>query len=225
MLWIFSIWISIIFGTNNPETIDRVTLIRQIQLRDFRQLSPKMLDRITNRVELEFGIDSKEKPKFEFSPTVKRIILLFQNHDPTKLPPPSEQLSRCERNLQIIAKVRFFQWMEMVESTKTNETRKSKAERDAVMEKIIAELKYWDSVYRQFLEAINLPQPTIQEALEQMENLVNEFKRNESPEQIERIENFKCELIARCTQQEIKKAVKEITNAFDIFFKPQPKKK
>ncbi|MDR2644208.1 MAG: hypothetical protein LBC74_15610 [Planctomycetaceae bacterium] len=208
---------SIIFGTNNPELADRVVLIRQIHFRDFCQLTPEMLVRFTERVEFEFGMDASEKLRFEFSPIVKRVILYYQNQNPVQSPVPTEQLSRCERNLQIIAKVRYFQWM-------AAEANVTGAERGIFLERIVLELKYWDAVYCEFLTAIGLPQPTKQEALMQIEHLINEFKKGESEEQIARIENFKQIIIAAFTQYEIKKTIENVTNKLDLFFKPSAKK-
>ncbi|MDR2346152.1 MAG: hypothetical protein LBE18_08815 [Planctomycetaceae bacterium] len=209
---------SVIFGTNNPETIDRIVLVRQIQLRDFSQFSSEMLERFTNRIESEFGINAHQKPQFDFSPIVKRIILYYQNPNQIHQPKPSEKLLRCERNLQIIAKIRYYQWITELKNT-------PKSEYNTVMEQIIRELKYWDKMYRDFLTALELPQPTVQEALIQLEHLVNEFKKNESSEQITQIENLKRNIIKKFTQHEINNAVKHITNTLDSFFKPQPKKK
>jgi hypothetical protein len=215
LVWIFSIWVYFIFGTNAPESVDRVVLIRQIQFRDFRQLAPDMVIRFTDRVEFEFGLAAKSKPQFEFSPIVKRIILCYQNPNPAS-PLPAEQLSRCERNLQIIAKARYLQWMTAAKNAVGSE-------RKAVMERIVLELKYWDVVYRDFLTAAGLPQPTIEETLMQMENLINEFKKNESDEQIAQIEKFKQRIIETFTQYEIKKTIEKVTNTLDLFFKPHTK--
>ncbi|MDR2172445.1 MAG: hypothetical protein LBP59_20070 [Planctomycetaceae bacterium] len=215
--WFFSVWFFIIFGTNDPEGVDRFVLVRQLQFRDFRQLTPEAVIRFTNRVELEFGLDSLERPKFEFSFLVKRIILRYQNPNPFKSPPPAAQLSRCERNLQLIAKTRYFQWME----TTSNADKSDYAKK---FERIVAELKYWGKVYYDFLDALGLPRPTIQEELEQMENLINEFKKGEPAEQVDRIENFKREIIKAYMQNEIKNAVENVTNTIDLFFKPTPKK-
>jgi hypothetical protein len=210
---IFSIWVSVIFGTNDPELVDRVVLIRQIQFRDFRQLAPAMLVRFTDRVEFEFGLCAKQRLRFKFSPFERYIILRYQNPNPAQLPMPTEQLSRCERNLQIIAKVRYLQWMTAVKNA-------AESERDAIMERIVLELKYWDVVYREFLTAVGLPQPTLQEALLQMEHLINEFKKNESIEHVVEIEKFKQQIIRTFTQYEIKKNLENITNTIDLLFKP-----
>ncbi|MDR1291669.1 MAG: hypothetical protein LBK06_10760 [Planctomycetaceae bacterium] len=207
---------SIIFGTNNPESVARDVLIRQIQLRDFQQYTPEMLVRITNRVELEFGVDAGERPKFEFSPVEKWVVLACQSQAPNLPPLPIEQVSQCERNLRIIAKVRYNQWI-------TAEANATTSEREKIMERIVIELKYWDVVYREFLTAAGLPQPTIQETLMQTEYLVNEFKEGESAEQIERIENFKRNIIRTFAQHEIKRTLKDATNTLELFFKPIPK--
>jgi hypothetical protein len=211
----FSVWVCIIFGTNDPELVSRAVLIRQIQFRDFQQFSPEMLVRMTNRVELEFGLDSEERIRFEFSPIEKRIILSCQNQS-LKLPPlPMDRISQCERNLRIIAKARYNQWIKAEANANTKE-------REKIMKRILLELDYWDGVYREFLTAIGLPQPTIQETLIQTDYLVNEFKEGESTEQIAQIENFKRKIIGAFAQHEIKKTIDKATNTLELFFKPTP---
>ena len=90
-----------ILGNINPETLDRQTLVRVMQIRDFRQFSPELIERLTLRAEQEFGRHSPNKPVFAIPLLEQKLHVYFQTHR-------SNQQSYLERNLTIMAKARYF---------------------------------------------------------------------------------------------------------------------
>jgi hypothetical protein len=166
-----------ILGSINPKTIDRATLIRVMKFRDFRKLPPETVTALTLRAETEFGRRSINKPKFEFSETEKIFYVYFQNNR-------SEQKSFFETNLLLMARTRYFQWM--------NDYASASPEQQAVlMKEVVDDMKYWESVYMDFLRAAELPIPSIAELIREFENMIEQFKIGAAPEEITRIDYFK----------------------------------
>jgi hypothetical protein len=166
-----------VFGTINPKTIDRATLIRVMKFRDFRMLPPETVTALTLRTETEFGRNSSNKPKFVFSETERKIYVYFQNNR-------SEQKSFLETNLLLMARTRYFQWM--------NDYASASPEQQAVlMKEVVDDMKYWQTVYMDFLRAAGLPIPSMAELIREFEKMIEQFKIGATPEEITRIDHFK----------------------------------
>jgi hypothetical protein len=221
VVWWFVFWVNVVFGVMDPESVDRAVLIRQIQFCDFQKIPREVVVRVVNRVDVEFGLDAKLKPEFKFSAIEKLIIAKYQNQFQKNIidKKSNTQTSRCECNLQVIAKVRYFQLMQ----AEADAAMKSEVDRKIVMKRIVMEVKYWDKVYRDFLAAADLPQPTFEEALEQIEKMISDFKQNESADQIRKIELFKQKIFKSLTQHEVNDAIKNITNTINTLFTPAKK--
>jgi hypothetical protein len=171
-----------IFGDIEPETIDRQTLIRVLQLRDFCQFSPDLIERFTFRAEQEFGRHSANKPVFEFSPIVKEVHIYFQTHR-------SSQRSHLENNLNVMAKGRYFQWMQEYQSAPP--VRKA-----ALMKDVLEDLYYWQDVYLDYVRSLGLPEPSELELLLDFQRMTEGFKEGASPEEVKMIDSFAKGMIA-----------------------------
>jgi hypothetical protein len=165
-----------IFGNLEPETMNRQTLIRVIQLRDFRQFSPDLLERLTNRAEQEFGRHSPNKPIIELPFLEKRIHVYFQANR-------SIQQSFFENNLTLMARVRYFQWMYEHQSAIL-------AQRATLMTEVVEDMRYWQELYFDYLRYLEQPLPTPLELIEDFNRMIEEFKVGASPEEIELIDSF-----------------------------------
>jgi hypothetical protein len=166
-----------LFGSINPETMDRADLIHVMRFRDFRKLPPETVTALTYRVEAEFGRRSPNKPKFEFSETERKIYVYFQNSR-------SEQKSCFETNLLLMARTRYFQWMNDYVSA-------SQEQQAVLMKEVVDDMKYWEKVYMDFLHASGLPIPSMAELIREFENMIEQFKIGATSEEIVRIDNFK----------------------------------
>ena len=165
-----------IFGNLEPETMNRQTLIRVIQLRDFRQFSPDLLERLTNRAEQEFGRHSPNRPIFEFSPLEKRIHLYFGSNR-------SERQSYLEGNLTLMARVRYFQWMHEHQSA-------TLVQRAALMNEVVEDMHYWRELYTDYLRFLEQPEPTLSELQDNFQQMIEDFKEGASPEEVRLIDSF-----------------------------------
>ena len=158
-----------IFGDIDPEKMDRQTLIRVIQLRDFRQLSPDLLNRLTDRAEQEFGRYSPNKPTFDWSAREKEMYIYFQTHR-------SSQKSYLERNLAFMAKIRFCQWMNEYHSV-------SLSRKAVLMNDVVDDMRYWQEIYFNFLRSLDQPEPTPIVLYQDFQQMIEDFKAGESPEE------------------------------------------
>ena len=165
-----------ILGNVDPEKLDRQTLVRIIQIRDFRQFSPELVERLTFRAEQEFGRHSPNKPVFELSSLEKKIHVYFQSHR-------SEQQATLENNLALLAKVRYLQWMYEYNSA----TRVRKAE---LMNNVVADMNYWQAVYSDYLRYLEAPEPSPAEVLRGFQRMIEVFKEGASPEEVVLIDSF-----------------------------------
>jgi hypothetical protein len=178
-----------ILGSINPETIDRANLIRVMKFRDFRRLPPETVTALTLRAETEFGRKSSNKPKFEFSEAERKIYVYFQNNR-------SKQKSFFETNLLLMARTRYFQWM--------NDYASASPEQQAVlMKEVIDDMRYWELIYMDFLHASGLPIPSMAELIREFENMIEQFKIGATPEEITRIDNFKQQINTAFVASEI----------------------
>ena len=165
-----------IFGGLEPESIDRHTLVRVMQLRDFRQFSPDFIERMTDRAEQEFGRQSPNKPKFELPFLEKEVHVYFQTHR-------SNRQSYLEINMILMAKVRYYQWMYEYQSA-------ASARKAALMHDIVEDMRYWQNVYLDYVRFLEQPEPTPAELLRDFQRMIEEFKTAASPEEVQLIDSF-----------------------------------
>ena len=182
-----------IFGNVKPETMDRQTLIRVMQLRDFRRFSSDVVERLTDRAEQEFGRHSSNKPVFEFSPSEKKVHSHFQTHR-------SSQRSLFEYNLSLMTKTRYFQRMREYQSV-------SVREKAALMNDVVADMRYWQGVYFDYLWSLELPEPTLAELHEDFQRMLEGFKEGASPEDIVLIDSFAQDMNRAILATEVQKTI------------------
>ncbi|GHT14884.1 hypothetical protein FACS1894170_12250 [Planctomycetales bacterium] len=159
-----------IFGEIKPETVDRQTFVRIMQFRDFRQCSPELVVRILQRAETEFGSQALQKPVFGYSPLEKRVFLYFEKHRGTTTP-------LLATNLDVMAQKRFFLWIKEYDSA-------TKSEKAVLMKRYVEELHYWQTVYFQYLQALDQPCPNAMQLLEDFQNMIARFKIDQPPETV-----------------------------------------
>lgn len=208
LLGIASFFLNRIFGDFNPKKVDRATLVRIMQLRDFRTFSEEKRRQMTDRCEKEFGRQSKQKPTFEFSGIEKKIYTYFQakrrsqrEHDKQSAAP----ISLMENNLSIMARIRYFQWMNDYEHGDPPQQR-------ALMNGIADDMKYWQSIYMAFLRASDQPIPPLMELIQEFEMMIDGFKIEATPEEVGRIDSFKQQMNAAIVAREVQGAARNIGN-------------
>ncbi|MDR0327420.1 MAG: hypothetical protein LBI05_03890 [Planctomycetaceae bacterium] len=185
-----------IIGKVEPEKMDRQTLVRVIQLRDFRKLSPDLIERLTSRAEQEFGRHSPNKPVFELSSLEKKIHVYFQTHR-------SSRRSHSENNLTAMARTRYFQWM--------HEYQDSSADQKAVfMNNAVEDVRYWQTVYLDYVRSLELPEPTPVELYQDFLRMIDNFKADASPEEIVQIDSFAKKLSGALFAVEAQKTIMEL---------------
>ncbi|MDR3199100.1 MAG: hypothetical protein LBU34_14630 [Planctomycetaceae bacterium] len=206
-----------IFGSVNPETIDRANLIRVMKLRDFRTLPPETVKALTFRAETEFGRQSANKPVFQFSKTDKQIYAYFQNNR-------FERKSLFETNLLLMSRIQYFQWMNGYASALPEQ-------RVLLMKEVVEDMRYWQLVYMDFLRAAELPVPSMAELIREFDDMIEYFKIGATQEEIARIDDFKQRINTAYAASEIQGAVQNfsgnisatMSNMLDSFLK-KPKK-
>ena len=185
-----------IFGNIEPEKLDRQTLVRVIQLRDFRQFSPDLAKRLTYRVEQEFGRHSPNKPVFELHPWEKKIHVYFQTHR-------SSQKSYSETNLTVMAKVRYFQWM--------NEYQSATSDQKAVlMNNVVEDMRYWQTVYLDYVRFLGQPVPTPAELYQDFLRMIEKFKEGASTVEVVQIDSFAQSMSRALFAAEVQKTLMDI---------------
>ena len=182
-----------VFGNVNPETMDRTTLVRVMQLRDFRQFSPDLLERLTHRAEQEFGRHSPNKPVFELRPLEKNIQIYFQTHR-------SSRQSYMENNLTLMAKTRYFQWMYENQSA-------ALARKTVLMNDVVADMRYWKEVYFDYLRSLEQPEPTQAELIQDFQRMIEDFKKEAPPEERVLIDSFAQEISQALFAAEVRKRI------------------
>jgi hypothetical protein len=178
-----------IFGRIDSENVSRATLVRIMQLRDFRQLPPETVERITERAEKEFGRHGIQKPTFSFSNTEKKVYAYFQTHR-------SANLSFFETNLNLMSKLRYIRLMNDYEQG-------TKEQRNVQMQNLVEEMRYWQTIYIDFLRAADLPIPTLAELIQEFQTMIQKFKEGEPPEMAARIDDFTRHLTRTLVAKEI----------------------
>jgi len=165
-----------IFDNIEPEKTDRQTLVRIMQLRDFSRLAPDLIERLTSRAEQEFGRHSPNKPVFAISFLEKKIHVYFQTHR-------SNQRSCLERNLTLMARVRYFQWMYEHQTA-------ASARKAALMNDVVADMRYWQEVYLDYVRSLGQPEPTLAELYQDFQRMIEEFKIGATSEEVVQIDSF-----------------------------------
>jgi len=185
-----------ILGNVEPETLDRPSLIRVMQVRDFRQFSPELVERLTLRAEQEFGRHSPNPPVFELSALEKKMHVHFQQNRSKQ-----EQKAYMENNLTLMAKVRFCQWMHEYNAA----PRARKAE---LMNDIDAEMRYWQEVYFDYLRCLGQPEPTLAELAQDFQQMIEAFKVDVSPEEAAKIDAFAKDMSRVLFASEVQRSIR-----------------
>ena len=189
-----------ILGHINPETLDRQTLVRVMQIRDFRQFSPDWIERLTLRAEQEFGRHSPNPPVFELPSWEKKVHTHFQKNR-------SEQKSSLEINLTLMAEIRFCQWMHEYNSA-------SRVRKADMMNNIAADMHYWQEVYFDYLRFLGQPEPTLTELAQDFQRMVEAFKADASPEEAAKIDTFAKEISRALFTSEVQRSIMNFLPGF-----------
>ena len=185
-----------IFWNVEPETISRQALVRVIQLRDFSRFSPCFIERLTDRAEREFGRHSPNKPVFELPQWEKTIHIYFQTNQPTAP-------SNLEKNLNLMARIRYFQWMYDYQSG-------SLQQRATVMNNVVEDMRYWRDVYFEYLRFLEQPEPTLAELQEEFQKMIESFKVGASSDEVELIDTFAQEMTRSMFAAEVQKTLLDL---------------
>ncbi|MGL4593792.1 MAG: hypothetical protein ACRCUY_03575 [Thermoguttaceae bacterium] len=196
-----------VYGPIDPEKLDRGTVIRIMELRDFRRFSPELLAEMTSRVEAEFGIHAAQKPDFRFSDLEKRIYSYFQKNR-------SQSPSYFEQNLRLMGRTRYFDWMNRYETF-------SKEERGVLMRNITDEMKYWENVYMDFLRGAEIPIPPLAVLIQEFMEMIESFKEGASQEDAVRVDQFKQKLNEALVARAAADATKGIQGNLEKLLLPQ----
>jgi len=184
-----------VLGNIVPEELDRPSLVRVMQMRDFRQFSPEMIERLTLRAEQEFGRHSPNPPVFEFSALEKKMHTHFQQKQNR-----SEQKAFMENNLTLMAKVCFCQWMHEYNTA----PRARKAE---LMNDIDADMRYWQEVYFDYLRTLGQPEPTLAELAQDFQRMIEAFKVDVTPEEAAKIDVFAKDMSRMLFASEVQRSI------------------
>ena len=171
-----------VFGPVDPEKTDRDRLVRLMQFRDFRMLSDPLVAKLSERYDAEFGRRSGRMPKFRFSTAEKRIYAHYGGARRTND-------TRFETNLNLVARVKYVDWMDRFESL-------SRKEQPAMMNEVIDEMKWWEDLYMNFLRTAELPIPSQVELMKEFDNMIESFKIGAEDKDRKRIDRFKQRMIA-----------------------------
>jgi len=183
-----------ILGNIVPEELDRPSLVRVIQVRDFRQFSPELIERLTLRAEQEFGRHSPNPPVFELSDLEKKVYAHLQQNR-------SDQKVYIEHNLTLMAKARFCQWMHEYNDA----PRARKAE---LMNDVDTEMRYWQEVYFNYLRSLGQPEPTLAELAQDFQRMIEAFKVDESPEKAAKIDAFAKDISRVLFASEVQRSIR-----------------
>jgi len=75
-------------------------------------------------------------------------------------------------------------------------------------------MKYWESVFMDFLCAAELPIPSINELIREFDNMIESFKAGAAPEEIARIDDFKQRMNAAFVAREVQGAAEHLSDNF-----------
>ncbi len=178
----------------NLVNTDRQTLYHLMMLRDFSMFSAEELRVMTARIEREFGRHGT-KPTFSYSKPIQRVFVFFlKKRPPAEAARTATSASRFESNLLLMIRMRFFDTMLQTESSPP-------AKKAAMMKEVAADLKYWNSVYTDFLQALDQPVPSLMELYREYELMIAQFKAGVTPEKAVRIDQFSRLIIATSVSQ------------------------
>ena len=172
----------LVYGPIDPETVDRARLIRLIQFRDFRKLPAPLVAELSERCDAEFGRRSGKMPEFRFSAAEKKIYAHYSGKRKTGD-------TRFETNLNLMARTKYFDWMNRFESL-------PRREQPALMHEIIDDMKWWEDLYMNFLRAAELPIPPLAELMKEFDEMIESFKNGADPENVKRVDQFKRRMVA-----------------------------
>ncbi len=185
-----------IFGPIDPPNVDRDRLVQLMKFRDFRTLSSPVIAGLAERNDVEFGRRSGKMPEFRFSSTEKKIYAYFGAKRQTN--------GSCfETNLRLMARAKYFDWMNRFETL-------SSPEQSALMNEIIDDMKWWEELYMNFLRAAELPIPSLAELMREFDEMIESFKIGAEAADIARIDRFKQRMSAGFVAREIKNTVNGI---------------
>ena len=170
-----------LFGPIDPKNVDRACLVQLMKFRNFRTLPPQVVAELAERSDTEFGRRSGKMPEFQFSTTEKKIYAHFGGGR-------QSNTTRFETNLNLMARVKYFNWMERFESL-------PRRQQPALLNEIIDDMKWWENLYMSFLQAAELPIPTPIELMQQFDDMIESFKVGADDVDIERIDRFKKRMI------------------------------
>ena len=170
-----------LFGPIDPENIDRELLAPLMLCRDFRKLPAPVVAELAERYNAEFGRQSGEMPEFHFSNTEKKVYASFAKNK-TK-----SSGSRFETNLNLLARTKFFKWMDEFDSLPPSK-------RPKMINEIIDDMTWWEDISMSFLRAAELPIPTTTQLMKDSNDMIESFKVGADTKDVERIDRFAGEI-------------------------------
>jgi hypothetical protein len=109
--------------------------------------------------------------------------------------------------MTLMARTRYFQWMNEYESADA----KGKS---ALMSDVVADMRYWQEVYFDYLRYLGQPEPTLAQLYRDFQRMIEDFKIGASPEEIVRIDSFAQNMNKALFAAEVQKFQKSIFNLF-----------
>ena len=198
-----------LFGPIDPENVDRGQLIRLMQFRDFRNFSPQLVAKLSERCDVEFGRRGGKMPEFQFSATEKKMFAYYGGKR-------KSADTRFETNLNLLARAKYFDWMDQFDAMLPNE-------RPALMNEIIDDMKWWETLYMNFLRAAELPIPSLTELTQDFIDMTESFKIGVAVAEVERIDRFTEEIIDRFAKEvidEYNRQIRRILWGTDLLHNP-----
>ena len=175
-----------VFGRLQPENIDRLTLVRVLQLRNLRDLPAETIEKIADRSNAEFGRQSQKPPVFSFSSAEKRIYAHFgeQHYKNSGEEKKKSGTSYFESNLSLMVRSIYFRRMKEFDNAGLEQ-------RQRILTETTDDLKYWQEVYFNFIDAAGLPRPSLTELLREYDEMVEGFKTGATEDEVRQISEFK----------------------------------
>ena len=171
-----------VFGPIDLENIDRNIMVRLLQFRDFRAFPAPLVAKLSERYDAEFGRRGGKMPEFRFSAAQKRIHAHYESKSKTNG-------TRFQTNLNLLARAKYFDWMDRFESL-------ARKEQPALMNEVIDDMKWWEDIYMNFLRAAEIPIPSQAELMRQFDEMIESFKTGAAAEDVKRIDRFKKRMAA-----------------------------
>ncbi|MCL2743128.1 MAG: hypothetical protein FWE67_04685, partial [Planctomycetaceae bacterium] len=157
-----------------------------LQLRDLRDLSAETIEKIADRSNAEFGRLSPKPPVFSFSSVEKKIYAHFgkQHRKNSEEEKNNPGVSYFENNLSLMVRSIYFRRMKEFD-TAGPEKRKN------ILTETADDLKYWQEVYFNFVDAAGIPKPSLSELLREYDEMIEGFKDGAAEDEIRQITAFK----------------------------------